>query len=191
MRKRTRIEWIVGAVVIVVAIIWTIAYFISGAYRSDDGINLALVALWVAAAVVLLLLLIRYSHTREEMVRRFYVSDEGIYNHELGYVPFSSIEGGEDVLVIVTFAADALAKMSYGYDVAELPADFVPRTVITTNILRYHSPDDDEENGVVIDKWEGQLLHVVVPGDESSYELLGTYRNARELAYLLEENEAF
>ena len=190
MRKRTRIEWIVGAVVIVVAIVWTIVYLVSGALRNDNGINLVLVALWVAAAIVLLLLLLQRSRTREEMVRRFYVSDEGIYNHELGYVPFSHIEGGEDVLVLVTFAADALAKMSYGYDVAELPADFVPKIVITTNTLRYHSPDNDEENGVVIDKWEGQLLRVVVPGVESSYELLGSYRNARELAYLLDENGA-
>ena len=106
-------------------------------------------------------------------------------------MPFSHIEGGEDVLVLVTFAADSLAKMAYGYDVAELPADFVPKIVITTNTLRYHSPDNDEENGVVIDKWEGQVLRIAVPGDESTYELLGTYRNARELAYLLDENGAF
>lgn len=191
MRKRTRIEWVVGVVVIVAAIIWTIAYYALGAFRSDNGVNLVLVALWVAAAIVLLLLLLKYSRTREEMVRRFYVSDEGIYNHELGYVPFSHIEGGEDVLVLVTFAADSLAKMAYGYDVAELPADFVPKIVITTNTLRYHSPDNDEENGVVIDKWEGQVLRIAVPGDESTYELLGTYRNARELAYLLDENGAF
>ena len=189
MRKRTRIEWIVGVAVIVAAIVWTIAYCALGAFRSDNGVDLALVVLWVAAAIVLLLLLVQRSRMREEMVRRFYISDEGVYNHELGYVPFSRIEGGEDVMVLVTFAADSLAKMSYGYEVAELPADFVPKVAITTTTLRFHSPDNDVENGVVIDKWEGQLLRIPVPGDESTYELLGTYRNACELGYLLEENE--
>ena len=191
MKRRIRIEWIVATVVLVAAVAWTIAYFVWGVFRTDNGINLALVALWVAAAAVLLLLLFQRSGEREEMVRRFYVSDDGVYNYELGYAPFSHVERGEDAIMFATFAADSLAEMSYGFDVAELPEAFEPKLIITTNTLRFHRPDGDEEGGVVIDSWEGQLLRIVTPGDESNCETLGSYRNARELAYLLEESGAF
>ena len=191
MSRRIQVGLVFGAVLLVVIVALTIAYFWFGVFRSDRAVDLWLLVAWALVVVVWAYVLYTRVKTREELVRRFYLSNMGAYNHELGYVSFRQAAPDNDAFQFVSFAADSLAIMSYGFDVAEAPWDFEPRYVITTSVLHYHLLDDDEDAGAVVDRWEGTLLRVVTPGDESSYEKLGTYRNARELSLLLEEEGVF
>ena len=191
MGKGVRIGIIVEAIVLVAAIILSLAYFRMGLFRSDKGFDIWLLIVWVLVAAILLFILWSRSLTREEMVRRFYLSDEGVYNHEIGYAPLSRIAADNDAYQFVSFAADSLTTMSYGFEVADVPDDFRPKFIISTNSFQFHNSGDDEDDGAVIDQWKGSLTRVGVPGDEASYTELGSYENVRELARLLEDNGAF
>ena len=191
MGKGVRIGIIVEAIVLVAAIILSLAYFRMGLFRSDKGFDIWLLIVWVLVAAILLFILWSRSLTREELVRRFYLSDEGVYNHEIGYAPLSRIAADNDAYQFVSFAADSLTTMSYGFEVADVPDDFRPKFIISTNSFQFHNSGDDEDGGAVIDQWKGSLTRVGVPGDEASYTDLGSYENVRELARLLEDNGAF
>ena len=191
MGKGVRVGIIVEAIVLVAAIALSIAYFRMGLFRSDKGFDIWLLSVWVLVAAILLFILWSRSLTREEMVRRFYLSDEGVYNHEIGYAPLSRIAADNDAYQFVSFAADSLTTMSYGFEVADVPDDFRPKFIISTNSFLFHSSGEDEDGGAVIDQWKGSLIRVGVPGDEASYTELGSYENVRELARLLEDNGAF
>ena len=191
MGKGVRIGIIVEAIVLVAAIILSLAYFRMGLFRSDKGFDIWLLIVWVLVAAILLFILWSRSLTREELVRRFYLSDEGVYNHEIGYAPLSRIAADNDAYQFVSFAADSLTTMSYGFEVADVPDDFRPKFIISTNSFLFHSSGEDEDGGAVIDQWKGSLIRVGVPGDEASYTELGSYENVRELARLLEDNGAF
>ena len=191
MGKGVRVGIIVEAIVLVAAIALSIAYFRMGLFRSDKGFDIWLLIVWVLVAAILLFILWSRSLTREEMVRRFYLSDEGVYNHEIGYAPLSRIAADNDAYQFVSFAADSLTTMSYGFEVADVPDDFRPKFIISTNSFLFHSSGEDEDGGAVIDQWKGSLIRVGVPGDEASYTELGSYENVRELARLLEDNGAF
>lgn len=191
MGKSIRAGIVVEVVVLVVAVSLSIAYFQLGLFEGDDGFNVWLIILWILVAAIFLFILWQRSVTREEIVRRFYVSDEGVYNHEIGYAPFSRISPDTDAYEFVSFAADSLADMSYGFEVVDPPDDFTPLVIISTRVLLFHKPDDEEDGGAVIDQWKGTLQKVGTPGDESTYKVVGSYANARELARLLEENGIF
>lgn len=191
MGKGVRIGIIVEAIVLVAAIILSLAYFRMGLFRSDKGFDIWLLIVWVLVAAILLFILWSRSLTREELVRRFYLSDEGVYNHEIGYAPLSRIAADNDAYQFVSFAADSLTTMSYGFEVADVPDDFLPKFIISTNSFQFHNLGDDKDGGAVIDQWKGSLIRVGVPGDEASYTELGSYENVRELARLLEDNGAF
>ena len=191
MGKGVRVGIIVEAIVLVAAIVLSFAYFRMGLFRSDKGFDIWLLIVWVLVAAILLFILWSRSLTREEMVRRFYLSDEGIYNHEIGYAPLSRIAADNDAYQFVSFAADSLTTMSYGFEVADVPDDFRPKFIISTNSFLFHSSGEEEDGGAVIDQWKGSLIRVGVPGDEASYTELGSYENVRELARLLEDNGAF
>ena len=191
MGKSVKIGIIAEVIVLVVAAVLSVAYFRVGLFRGDGGFDIWLIILWILVAAILLFVLWQRSLTREEIVRRFYVSEEGVYNHEIGYAPFSRIAPDADAYEFVTFAADALVDMSYGFEVAEPPEDFSPTFIISTRVLRFHKLEDDEDGGAVIDEWKGSLLRIGVAGDESTYEVVGPYENARQLARLLGENGVF
>lgn len=190
MGKGVRIWIIIEAVVLVVAIVLSVLYFRFGLFRRDNGLDIWLIIVWVLVAAVSLLTLWWRSLTREEMVRRFYLSDQGIYNPEIGYAPMSRVSAYGDAYEFVSFAADSLTTMSYGFEVADVPDDFEPTLVISTRALRFHRSEDDAD-AAVIDQWKGALLKVGTPGDESTYTEVGTYDNVRELARLLEDNDVF
>ena len=177
---------ILGTVLLVAVAALTIAYLGFGVFRGEDGFILWLLLAWVAVIVVFVVALRMRSRTREELARRFFLSEGGIYNHELGYAPLPDADGGDAALRIVSFAVDSLATMSYGFEVVDRPQDFEPKLVIATTALEYHWTGGAGEGGVVIDRWEGSLLRIAKPGDESSLETIGTYRNACDLAELLE-----
>lgn len=191
MGKGVRIGIVVEAVVLIVAIALSIAYFQTGLFKSDKGLDIWLLILWVLVAAVLLVVLWWRSTTREEMVRRFYLSESGVYNHEIGYAPFDRIAPDMDSYEFVAFAADSLAEMSYGFEVADVPDDFKPTRLILTRVLHFHRSEDGEEGGAVVDQWEGSLVSVENPSDEKTFKELGTYKNARELARLLEDDGLF
>ena len=150
MGKGVRIGIIVEAIVLVAAIILSLAYFRMGLFRSDKGFDIWLLIVWVLVAAILLFILWSRSLTREE-----------------------------------------LTTMSYGFEVADVPDDFRPKFIISTNSFQFHNSGEDDDGGAVIDQWKGSLTRVGVPGDEASYTDLGSYENVRELARLLEDNGAF
>ena len=191
MHKQLKIALIVEAIVLVIAAGFSIFYFVMGLYHSSRVLDVLLVILWVIVAFVLLLWFRSRSFVREAMVRRFYLSHDWVYNHEIGYAPLSQIIPDGDAYEFVTFAADALAKMSYGFEVADAPTDFVPEYLITSARFECHLIGDDADpadKGVVIDRWQGALKRVKDKGNGThEFEELGKYSGAIELAHLLEE----
>ena len=196
MRNQLRAAIIVEIVVLIVAFGFSIMYVMLGWYRSSHVLDVLLVVLWVLVAAALLLVFRSRSLTREEMIRRFYLSRDWVYNHEIGYAPFSQIVPDGDSYEFVSFAGDALARMSYGFEVADAPDNFEPEFLIQSWRFSYHligdGEDDADEQGVVIDRWRGTLQKVELAADGShTYTQLGSFKNAKELAMLLDGNGAF
>lgn len=209
MRKSLIIAIVVEIIVLVIAFGFSIAYIQFGMGRENLVLNIGLVIVWVLVASVLLFVFWWRSLVREEMVRRFYISDEWVYNHEIGYAPLKRICPNGDAYGFVTFAADALAKMSYGFEVADAPEEFHPTFLIASRSFSFHFSGGDEEmgeeaDGVVVDQWSGSLNKVTSGSGggsgaavgaganaEPSYTEIGKFENARQLARLLEDNGAF
>lgn len=197
MGKGLRSAIIVEAVVLVFALLFSVYYFMRGMYRPGHAMDVLLIVAWVLVAAAGLFIFWQRSLLREEMIRRFYLSKDWVYNHEIGYAPLKQVMPDGDAYGFVTFAADSLAHMSYGFEVADTPSDFVPELLISSDTFRFHlsgdgEPDSDDDASAVIDQWEGtlQLAHPDGNGGHT-YTELGTYSNARELARLLEDNGAF
>ena len=192
MGKGLKTAIAVEIVVLVVAFVFSIVYFSRGLYHTSHLHTVALVALWVLVAAALLFVFWSRSLKREEMIRRFYFNRDWIYNHEIGYAPVSQIAPDLDPYELVTFAADSLARMSYGFEVAEAPEDFNPTYLVTSSAFQYHKPyvedgdEADDDSSVVVDRWTGSLVRITDSDDENDYESVGTFTNARELARLLE-----
>lgn len=194
MNGQLKAAIIVEAIVLAVALAFSVVYFTMGLYQSSNVLDVMLVVLWILVAVVLLVVFWSRSHVREEMVRRFYLSHDWIYNHEIGYAPLDQIMPERDAYEFVTFAADALARMSYGFEVASAPDDFQPEYLISSKSFSYHligNEDDPDDNSVVIDKWKG-TLHSVQVNEQGghTYTKVGDYSNAKELARLIDTNNA-
>lgn len=188
MEKRYRIHVIFGVLAVIAVGILVAFYFRYGVQRVDKGMNLLLIVLGVAVAAIAIDFLQGRARNREKIIQRFYFSSDGIYNYEIGYAPFERVNETEDALQFATFAAVSLVNMSYGFDVVEPPEDFKPEFILTTEKLKFHRVDNEEDGAVVIDVWQGKLLRMETPGDETKTEVVGAYKNARELAYLLEEH---
>ena len=192
MGKRMGIAIVVAAVVLAVAFVFSATYFSLGLYHASTLSTVVLVVLWVLVAVLLLFALWSRSLKREEMVRRFYLNEDYIYNHEIGYAPILSIVPNGDAYELVTFAAASLARMSYGFEIAETPDDYTPRYLVKSRVFTFHEPYEKEESAgedgrpVVIDRWEGELLKVSDAQSEDDFEVVGTFANARGLARLLQ-----
>ena len=190
MRKRIHAYLVIGIVFCVAIIALALLYFVFDLFAVDRGAVILLLFLFALAVTFIVSALRRQSRMREEMVRRFYLSPAGIYNYEIGFAPRSRITGGDDSLTLAVFMVDSLAKMSYGFEVAELPGDFQPQLLVDTEELLFHQLEN-EDGGTVVDSWKGLLYQVDESGDEDSYEELGAFDNARSLAFLLEENADF
>lgn len=190
MRSLLKVGIIIEAVVLVVAIAFSIFYFENGFYRVNHGYDVLLVMLWVLVAAALLFLFWSRSLAREEMMRRFYLSPEWIYNHEIGFAPIADTVESGNLYDFVAFAADSLAKMSYGFEVAESPEDFKAQYVVSSRRFKFHHTDDD---GVVIDEWRGVLQKVnrAGGGDDFTLEDIGGFSDINHLVRLLEDEEVF
>ena len=181
------------AVVLVVAFAFTAYYFANGLYQRAHPLDAVLVILWVIVAAALLVVFRARALSREEVVRRIYLSKDWVYNFEIGYAPLDEVVPDRDSYEIVLFAADALARMSYGFDVAHAPEDFEPTHMLSSMIFKYHlvgEDVDDEDKSVVIDQWRGTLQKITrTESDDYSYESVGSFSNAKELARLLDAND--
>lgn len=194
MRNQLKAAIVVEAIVIIVAFGFSVFYVSKGMYRANHVLDVLLVVLWVLVALVLLLVFRSRSLLREEMVRRFYLSRDWVYNHEIGFAPLEKIVPDKDSYELVMFTADALARMSYGFEVAEAPERFEPAFMISSKIFRFHlvgEDEDPEDKSVVVDKWKGTLQKVtLLDSGEHAYDEVGAFSNAKELARLLDESDA-
>ncbi|MGI6221723.1 MAG: hypothetical protein ACOYIP_07675 [Coriobacteriales bacterium] len=186
MGRRTRVYSILFALLVVIAVL-LILYFGLKIFYFDRGVNLWLLILAAAVVACGAFILGYRDLKREQMIRRLYLSDEGIYNFEIGYVPISRIEGSDDFLQLVMFAATSLVEMSYGFEVAGLPDDFEPSLMIATERLRFHRPEG-EDGYAVIDQWKGSLVRISSLHGEGEQEVLGTFGNAKDLSLLLDDH---
>lgn len=188
MRRRSLICAIVGALLLVAALVYTACYAYFHLFVIDHWRNIVVILLWTAVAVALGLWLLDRAATREELRRRCYLSPEWIYNHEIGYARLSQAVPDGDAFEFVTFAADALVEMSYGFEVAETPEDFEPTLMVSTTTFKVRRTGD----GAVVSQWKGSLHRVVSDreGHRGTYEI-APFSNAAELAQLLEDNGAF
>lgn len=191
MENQQRVAGIVEAIVLTVAIAFSAVYFIFGLYRSSNILDVVLVVLWMIVAITTFTIFHLRSIVREEMVRRFFLSDEWVYNYEIGYAPLREVLHNGSSYEFVTFAADALARMSYGFEIAVTPEKFKPKLLISTRKFKFHFLEGDTgENvsGVVIDEWKGTLQSIRYLEDGSrAYKEIGSYSNAKELSHLLED----
>lgn len=190
MHQQMKAVIIVEAIVLVCALGFSIFYVANGLYRTSHLLDVTLVVLWVLVAGVFLLLFRSRENARERMVRRFYLSPEWIYNHEIGYAPLSELSSDLDMYGLVMFAADALAHMSYGFEVANAPTDFQPSFVIESEVFLFHlvgEEADPENSSVVVDQWKGTLQQVKHSSNgEQEFIEIGSFSNAKQLAELLD-----
>lgn len=186
MRKQTIASLVVGAALLVAAMAYTLCYAYFDLYLVDRWQTTLLVMLWAGFAAALVALFVDRSRLREEMLRRYYLSPEWVYNHEIGYARLSQAAPNGDAYEFVTFAADALIEMSYGFEVAETPNDFQPEYMVSTSVFKVRQTGD----GAVVAQWKGALNRVVSDpnGKRGTFEL-GHFENAAELAQLLVQNE--
>lgn len=190
MHQQMRAVFIVEAIVLVCALGFSVFYFANGLYRTSHLLDVTLVVLWVLVAGVLLLLFRSREKAREQIVRRFYLSPEWIYNHEIGYAPISKLSSDLDMYGLVMFAADALAHMSYGFEVANAPENFQPSFVIESETFLFHlvgEETDSDNASVVVDEWKGTLQQVKHNSNgEQEFTEIGSFSNAKQLAELLD-----
>ena len=186
MRKQTIASLVVGAALLLAAVVYTLYYAYFDLQNVDRWQRILLMMVLLACAVAMVGLFVNRSHLRKEMLRRYYLSSEWIYNHEIGYAPLSQATPNGDAYEFVTFAADALVEMSYGFEVAETPEDFEPTLMVSTTTFKVRRTGD----GAVVSQWKGSLHRVVsdANGTRGTFEL-GRFNNAAELAQLLEQNE--
>ena len=191
MEKNLRSAILVHAGVLTGALLFLLAFLRFGLGHDSPLLNMALVLIGLVTVTLLLSVFWRQTLRRESMVRRFYISSEWIYNHEIGYAPLERIVPDGNVFDFVTFAADALAHMSYGFEVANPPTSFVPSFVIDSEVFLYHQSGNEQDDGVVVDEWQGVLCHVDDPtlGDRG-FSIIDSFENAGELADLLARNGA-
>ena len=187
MRKQAFASLVLGIILLVAALAYTICYAYFHLYVIDHWRNIVVIVLWALAAAVLAIAFVERSHTREELIRRYYLSPEWIYNYEIGYARLSQAVPSGDAYEFVSFAADSLVEMSYGFEVAEAPTDFEPEFMVSTTTFKVRHTGD----GAVVSVWKGSLHRVVsdADGNRGTYEI-GSFENAAELARLLEQNEA-
>ena len=186
MRSKS-LAGIAAIAVLVVAIAYTLCYAYFRLYLIDNWRNILLVLIWALVAIVLAAWFTQRSHEREELIRRYYLSPEWVYNHEIGYARLAQAVPDGDAYEFVTFAADALVAMSYGFEVAEPPKDFEPKFMVSTERFEVRDTGD----GAVVSQWRGSLHRVVSDSEGTRGTLeIATFDNAAELAQLLEENEA-
>ena len=192
MGKSTRSALLFEGFVLVAALVALVSILLAGPGHEQALLQISLVLAGVIVAGLLTFVLMQRTLEREMLVRRFFVSPHWIYNHEIGYAPLDGIAPNDNVYGFVTFAAEALARMSYGFEVANTPSSFEPEYIIESSAFLFHSTDeDDDEGAVVVDTWEGTLLKVDNPRDgKSSQSEVGNFSNAGDLARLIEEVEA-
>ena len=117
-----------------------------------------------------------------------------MYNFEIGYAPLEEVVPDRDSYEIVMFAADALARMSYGFDVAHAPENLKPTHMLSSMSFKFHlggeNVDDDDDKSVVIDQWRGTLQSISrTESGDYTYKSVGSFTNAKELARLLDAND--
>ena len=189
MGKSTRSALLFEGFVLVAALVALVSILLAGPGHEQALLQISLVLAGVIVAGLLTFVLMQRTLEREMLVRRFFVSPHWIYNHEIGYAPLDGIAPNDNVYGFVTFAAEALARMSYGFEVAELPESFEPSVLIDSRVFLYHTASDDPDDGIVIDEWRGMVRRVTGAdlSDESNFEDISTFDDAGELARLLED----
>ena len=194
MRRYLKSAIVVELLVLIAALVFLLAFLGFDLGQRRPFLNVSLVFAGVLSVGMLLAILWNRILLREAMVRRFYVADEWIYNHEIGYAPLERIAPDGDVFGFVTFAANALARMSYGFEIADPPTSFDPYYIIESNVFLFHASEDapdDPDEGVIIDEWRGVLSRIDEPGaGDAGHTKVGSFSNAGELAYLLEVHGA-
>lgn len=187
MRKQSLLGLAVALALLVAAVAYTLCYAYFRLYLIDNWRNILLVLVWAAVAIALAAWWVQRSHEREELIRRYYLSPEWVYNHEIGYASLAQAVPDGDAYEFVTFAADSLVTMSYGFEVAETPKDFEPKFMVSTERFEVRNTGD----GAVVSQWKGSLHRVVTDGEGTRGTIeIAPFDNAAELAQLLEENEA-
>jgi len=178
-------------VVLFAAVIFLLGFLTAGIGHERPMLSLCITIFAVLCASALLVYIWHRTLQRESLVRRLYISSGGIYNNEFGFAPMSKISDSANAYDVVTFAADALAQMSYGFEIAERPEEFDPRYAIDSSIFVYHAsdPKGDLSEGIVIDDWQGRLRERLrKPHGITAWRPVETFDGAGELARLIEDH---
>ena len=192
MSKHLKGAIAVQSLVLLAALTFLLGLFRFGLGAEHPLLNISLVLAGILTAALLLSVLWQRTLLREALVRRFYISPSWIYNHEIGYAPLSQVVPDGDAYGFVLFAANALARMSYGFEVAETPQAFEPVLIIDSPTFLFHTSgeeSDDPDEGVVIDEWQGVLRPVesLSHGEQGLGEAVD-FENAGDLAQLLQDS---
>jgi len=150
--KGIRAGIVVGAAVLVVAIVYSTLYFQRGLFRFENGgLSIILVLVWALVVAVLLIALWQRMLVREEYLRRFYISDETLFNFELGAVARSAALPAQDTNGLMEYLRDSLAKLTYDGSPLEPPEGFTPTYCVSTRRIAPNKPGND---------WRGSIQRI-------------------------------
>ena len=186
--REFKVGVIMLTIVTIICIAYTAFYLSIGMQRIDHYMSLGFLVLLVVVVAIMVFIMRRRALVREELMRRIYLSDEWIFNYEIGYAPFSKVTPEGNAYEFITFAAESLAEMSYGFEVADPPENFEPRLLVASRRFRVHRSGE----GLVIDRWRGALQRLEhTPDGETKAVDVGTFANAKQLVMLLEKEDMF
>jgi hypothetical protein len=171
----------VGVAVLVAAMVYSVLYFQNGLFRFESGgISIVLVLVWTAVVAVLLVVLWQRMLVREEYLRKFYVSDDTLFNFELGAVSRAEALPSNDPQGLVAYMRSAIAGLRYEGSPATPPEDFHPALCVSTNRVGKNAEDKD---------WSGVVQSIQQREDgHRTYVEVASFQNADELVHALEKH---
>ena len=178
MGKGIRGGIVVGVAVLVAAVVYSALYFQNGLFHYENGgVSIVLVLVWALVVAVLLVVLWQRMLVREEYLRNFYVSDETLFNFELGAVPLSDVAPDKDSAKLVEHLHTSLPKLTYGNEPLDPPADFKPTLCVLSR--RY-------ANGSKGEDWCGSVQRIQQRDDgHRTFVEVATFENASDLVKAL------
>ena len=172
---------VVGAAVLIAAIVYSVMYFQNGLFRYESGgVSIILILVWTLVVAVLLVVLWQRMLVREEYLRKFYFSADTVFNFELGAAPRAEVLPTQDAAGAVEYMRTAIGKLGYEGAPLDPPADFAPTLCVSTH--RFGASKGAED-------WSGSVQRIQ-PRDDGhrTFVEIATFQNAAELAQALEKH---
>ena len=178
MTKGIRGGIVVGVAVLVAVVVYSAVYFSQGLAGSEAGdLGIILVIACALALAALMVTTRRRMLVHDDYLRKFYLSDDTLFNFELGAVPLSDVSPGQNANELAAFMGKSIAGLSYDKAPLDPPAGFAPTYCVSTESFGTGNAGND---------WCGELQRIQRhENGRRTYEGLGSFANADEFESLL------